>query len=166
MDHDHLPALTALLFAAPLAFLALAGAQLAARLGYGPAGRALARASDAPAPARLAALLLLIGGAVHAGLVPGHADEPVFAVAFAAAAVTLVAVAGAAIVALPWWRPVAAALMVALPVSYLATRLAGVEGTDALGVSTAIVEVAALAAVLCASGQPVCPRLRTIFARL
>lgn len=153
MDHDHLPALTALLFAAPLAFLALTGAQLAARLGYAPAGQALVRASAAPAPARLAALLLLIGGAVHAGLVPGHADEPVFAVALAAAAVTMVAVAGAALVAMPRWRPVAAALIVTVLVSYLATRLAGVEGIDMLGVSTAIVEVAALAAVLFAGGQ-------------
>lgn len=153
MDHDHLPALTALLFAAPLAFLALAGAELAARLGDGPARRALVRASDAPAPARLAALLLLIGGAVHAGLVPGHADEPVFALAFAAAAVTLIAVAGAALVAVSWWRPVAAALNVVALASYIAVRLAGVEGIDALGVSTAIVEVAALAAVLCAGGQ-------------
>jgi hypothetical protein len=148
MDHDHLPGLMALMFAAPLAIFALAGVQLAARLRYAPAGRALARASAAPTSARLTALLLLIAGAVHAGLIAGHLEEPALAAAFLVAAVAMIGAAGGALLAASWWRPLAAALLVAVLVAYAATRAAGMEGVDVLGVATALVELSALATVL------------------
>jgi len=148
MDHDHLPGLMALLFAAPLAIFALAGVQLAARLRYAPAGRALTRASAAPTSARLTALLLLIAGAVHAGLIAGHLEEPALAAAFLVAAVAMIGAAGGALLAASWWRPLAAALLVAVLVAYAATRAAGMEGVDVLGVATALVELSALATVL------------------
>ena len=153
MEHDHLPGLMALLLTAPLAVLTLGGTQLAANLRFAPATWALARASAAPASARLASLLLLLAGAVHAGLIPGHLEEPMFAVAFLAAAVTMVGAAVGALITAPWWKPVSAGLLLAALAVYVATRIAGIEAVDSLGVATTIVEVTALAVVLAPSSR-------------
>lgn len=151
MDHDHLPALTALLYLAPLVVLVVAATQLLAARGWEPARAVLRRSARAGGAELSSAGLLMIAAGIHAGLVPGHLDEPVLAVAFVAAAVALTGAAAAAVLVLPGWRPLSAALLVAVLASYAATRLAGLEGVDALGVATSILELACLALVI---GRP------------
>lgn len=148
MDHDHLPALAALLYLAPVLVLLVAATQLLASRGWEPARAALRRSARAGATELSSAGLLVVAAGIHAGLVPGHLDEPVLAVAFVAAAVALTGAAVAAALVLPGWRPLSAALLVAVLASYAATRLAGLEGVDALGVATSIIELACLALVI------------------
>ena len=145
MDHDHLPALAVLLYAAPLMLLALAMVDLAAGRGWGPAMAAVRRAAAAPRDARGAALLLLLAGWIHLGLVPGHRQEPLFALAFVAAGLGMLAAAGSALLAMRSWRPVAGAAAAGALAAYVATRLAGIEGIDALGVVSGLLEAGALA---------------------
>lgn len=147
MDQDHLPALSALLFSAPLAVLALGGLQLAASRGWSPARRALERAARASRGSRLAALLLVMAGAIHLGLIPGHRGEPLFAASFVAAGVGLPGLAAAVLLQLPHWRPLAAGALGAVLAAYLITRVAGVEGVDGLGVAAAGIELVALGLV-------------------
>ena len=148
MDHDHLPALSALLFSAPVAMIALAGLSLAAARGSFTARVALERASATPSTTKLAALLLMFAGAIHLGLVPGHLDEHGLAAAFAIAGAGLLVLAAAALLRLSRWRPLAAASLLGVLVAYAATRIAGPEQVDALGIATASVELVALALVV------------------
>ena len=129
MDHDHLPALTALMFAAPFAVLALA------LLRPSLDRRTLAD--------QVVALGLFIAGVIHLGLIPGHADEPWLAASFAVAGAAMVTLAFAALTT-SWWRMPAAACLVSVPAAYVATRLAGLEGIDVLGLATCGIEVLAL----------------------
>ena len=144
MDHDHLPALSALLFSAPLAVLALAGTRLAADRGSSPARLAIERAAATSPAAKLFALAMLAAGAIHLGLVPGHLEEPVLATSFAGAGIAMVGLAAAALLRMPHWRPLAAAALVGVLAAYSASRLAGLEGVDVLGVATAGLELVAL----------------------
>jgi hypothetical protein len=148
LDHDHLPALAVLLFGAPLTLLVLAACEMAAARGWRPAVAAARRAAAAPRDARAAALLLLLAGWIHLGLVQGHADEPLFALLFLAAGLALLAAAAAALVSASWWRPAAALLAVSALGAYAATRLAALQGLDALGVTTGLLEAGALALAL------------------
>lgn len=141
MNHDHLGALSALLFAAPLAVLVLAAVEVAATRGIGVARRAAARAASGSGTARLCALLVLVSAAIHAGLVPGHLDEPQLAVSFVAAAIALSVLALAAYLELPLWQPMTASVLVAVLVAYAGTRIAGGEAVDVLGLAAAGIEL-------------------------
>ena len=147
MDHDHLPALSALLFAAPLTVLALGGMQVAAARGSQTASVALERVASAPGRNRLVALLVMMSGVVHLGLVAGHLDEPLLTASFVVAGVGLVGLALAAVLELPRWRLLTGVLVGAILIAYLVTRVSGGEGVDGLGVATAALEFAALALV-------------------
>lgn len=144
MDHDHLPALSALLFAAPLAVLALAGVRLAAARGSSPARLAIERAAATPPAGKLVALALMAAGAIHLGLVFGHLEEPFLATSFAGAGIAMVGVAAAALMRMPHWRGLVAAPLVGVLAAYAASRIAGLEGVDLLGVATAGLELVAL----------------------
>lgn len=148
LDHDHLPALATLLYGAPLCLLALTAVDAAAGRGWPPAVAAVRRAALAPGRARAAALLLLLAGFIHLGLVPGHSSEPLFALSFVAASLALLGAAASAWLTAPWWR--AAAILVAGSVlgAYALTRAAGIEGIDALGVATGLLEAGVLALAL------------------
>ena len=148
MDHDHLPALSALLFAAPVAVLALAGLWLAAARGSSTARTALERAAATPPTGKFAALLLMFAGTIHIGLVPGHLGEPVLAAAFAAAGAGMLGLAAIALLRVSHWRPPAAAALLGVLVAYAVTRIAGPEQVDVLGVATVAVEIAALALIV------------------
>lgn len=154
MDHDHLPALSALLFSAPLVILALAGVELAAARGSSAARNAIGRASATATTGKVAALLLMLAGAIHIGLVPGHVDEPALAAAFAVAGAGLVGLAGAALLGISRWRPTAAAALAAVVVAYSVSRLAGMEEVDVLGLATTALEVIALALVVVSPRTP------------
>lgn len=147
MNHDHLPALFALLAAAPVAVLAQAALQAGAVRGWSPATLVLRRAAGTPPAGKLAALLLGLAGVIHVGLVAGHLEEPLLALSFLAAGVGLAGGAFAAALQLPHWRALAAAGLTGVLMAYAATRLAGVEGLDALGIGTVGVELMALAVV-------------------
>lgn len=148
MDHDHLPALSALLFSAPLVVLALAGVQVAAGRGSARARLALDRAAATPVAGKLVALAVGAAGAIHLGLPFGHLEEPVLAASFAAAGVAMAGLAVSALLRLPHWRPLAAATLAGVLAAYSASRLAGLEGVDALGVATAALELVALGLVV------------------
>ena len=148
MDHDHLPALAALLFSAPLAVLALAGAQLAAVRGSSAARLAVERAAATSPAGKLLALVVMAAAVIHLGLVFGHLEEPVLAASFAGAGIAMVGLAGAALLRVPQWRPMAAAALAGVLAAYSVSRLAGPEGIDVLGVAAAGLELVALALVV------------------
>ena len=147
MDHDHVPALSALLLSAPLAVLAFAAMQLAAPR-WTAARIAVELAARTPPASKLVALLLMTTGVIHLGLVPGHLDEPLLVLAFAFAGIGLIGLAGATLVRLPYWRVLSATALVAVLVAYSTIRVAGIEGVDALGLATAAIELATLWIVL------------------
>ncbi len=133
MDHDHLPALTLLMFAAPVAVLALA----------------IMRRSGKPAGSRdeIVALGLFIAGVIHVGLVPGHVDEPLLAASLGLAGGAMLILA-VATVTTSWWRRPSALCLGSVLAAYVATRITGFEGLDALGVATCAIEALALALLL------------------
>lgn len=152
MDHDHLPALTALLYAAPALMLALTLLEMAAGRGWPPAAALRARIQDAPPAARMAATLMALAGAIHIGLVPGHLGDPLYAASFAAAGIALPVLA-LLYLADPRWRPHGALVLAGTLFAYGLTRVAGLEAVDVLGVATAGVELVALGLLVHVPGQ-------------
>ena len=148
MDHDHLPALSALLFSAPLAVLALAGARLAAVRGSSPARLTIERAAATSPAGKLLALVVMAAGVIHLGLVFGHSEEQVLAASFAGAGIAMVGLAAGALLRMPHWRPLTAAALVGVLAAYSASRVAGLEGFDVLGIATAGLELVALGLVV------------------
>ena len=146
MDHDHVPALTALLYLGPLTMLLLVLMQAAAARGWVPAVAALRRLESPPVTTGLASLLLLVAGAIHIGLVPGHLEQPVLAVTFAVAGLACGFLA-VAVAASDRWRAPAALLLLALLAAYGWTRVTGSEGVDALGIVAVVIELLGLAAL-------------------
>lgn len=132
MDHDHLPALTFLMFAAPLAVLALAIMR--------PSGKHGSRDE-------IVGLGLFIAGVIHVGLVPGHVDEPLLAASLGLAGGAMLILA-VATVTTSWWRTPSALCLGFVLAAYVATRITGFEGLDALGVATCAIEVLSLALLL------------------
>ena len=130
MDHDHLPALTMLMFAAPVAVLALAVIR--------PSGPRAGSRDD------VVALGLFIAGVIHVGLVPGHVDEPLLATSLALAGAAMLILAVATVTSSRWRTPSAVCLASVLA-AYVGTRIAGFEGVDALGVATCAIEALSLA---------------------
>lgn len=141
---EHDAALVALLYlpAAVLAFLLYV--DVAARLGMPGARAYFAAYAGSGATVRLAALLLAISATVHLAIAPGHAADPRTAALFLLDAAALTALAVGAFV-LPWWRPLAAALLVANVAVYAGYVVSGREAVDAVGIGTKLVEVGALA---------------------
>src|SRR5690242_6543497 len=117
MDHDHAPALTFLLFGAPMVVIVIALLELAARSGSSAARTAMQRLDHATGRTQATAICLLMAGLIHLGLVPGHADDPLLASSFLAAGVALPALAAAAFTTAPWRIP-AAAVLVGVLVAY------------------------------------------------
>ena len=147
MDHDHAPALTFLLFGAPLVVTAIAAVELAARCGWPPARATMLRIEHSTARTQAAALCLLIAGIIHIGLVPGHAGEPLLAASFLGAGIAFVVLAAAAFTSVPWRVP-AALVIGSVLAAYALTRAVGYEGVDALGVASCAVELLALGLLL------------------
>lgn len=144
MDHDHVPALIALLYIAPLTVLLLALIQGVATRGWAPAVTASRRLESLPVSTSLASLILLLTGTIHISLVPGHLEQPVLAVSFAAAGIASGFLASALLISYRWRAP-AALLLLALLAAYGWTRITGFEGIDVLGLVTGAIEVLGLA---------------------
>ena len=140
MEHEHLLALSTLLYVAPLAVLAQAAAHRVQGLER--------RLAGAPASARISGLLLLVAGGVHLCLAGRHAAQPVLALAFAVAAAAQLTLAGLAALDLGGWRLAALVVTAAAMVAFPLTRVAGLEsGVDSLGAATLAIEAATLIAI-------------------
>jgi hypothetical protein len=115
---------------------------LAARAGLGIARRFVRGYEDAPPLTRVTAFLLVVAGAIHLALVPGHVAHPL-AWLFALNGVAFLGVGIAAFVA-GRWRPWAAALLVATLAAYLFSLGAGLEVADLVGIAAYVTELVAL----------------------
>ena len=115
---------------------------------------------QAPPLVRTAAVLLLVSGFVHLGLVPDHlTGEPVTAGLFVIDGVGLVGFAFAAFTTTWWRRPTALWLLGNLG-AYVVWLLAGWEGPDQVGIACKLIELVALGLVLrlAPPGKPSWPR--------
>jgi hypothetical protein len=118
---------------------------------------------DAATPTQKAAsLALLVAGAVHLGLVPGHwAEARGLAVLFLLNAVCF-AIAGVAVFHERWWRPFAIVLIVATLLAYIQQIGAGKEMLDQVGVLTLLDELLALGLTLLPEAGAVAPSRRRL----
>ena len=145
---DHLPALIAPLLLPVAIWLFLTGVRRASRAGFRPAVRFMHGYEAASQVRRSAALLLLVTGFIHLGLVPGHAqDAPALARLFAINGVLFV-VAAIGSFMVRWWRPAAALLLLLTLLAYIIAVFNGTESVDQLGIVTKLVELTALGLVL------------------
>jgi hypothetical protein len=102
--------------------------------------------SSVPGTVLGASVLLAVSGAIHLGLVTTHLNEPVTAVLFV--------MSGSGYLVLSqmftwrWWRPAAAALLVATLIGYLIWIVAGLDSPDQVAVATKLLELTALGLVL------------------
>lgn len=100
-----------------------------------------------PATVQIACVLMVVTGAVHLALIPGHlAGDGLTAVLFFCNGVAFIALA--AMVRVRWWRPAAVALIVMTVLGYLVYVVFGLEGPDQVGLATKVVELAALGMIL------------------
>lgn len=91
---------------------------------------------------RAALLAMAIAAAVHLALIPAHLHDVPTAVLFALDAAGLAALGGAALVALPHWRPAAALLLLGAVGAYAVYIASGREVLDLTGIATKVDEVA------------------------
>jgi hypothetical protein len=127
---DHIPALIAPLLLPAAIWLFLIGARRASAAGFRPATRFLRGYGAASTVHRTAAVLLLVTGFIHLGLVPGHAREaPALARLFAINGVLFVLVAVASFT-VRWWRPTAAILLLLTLLAYISAVGKGTESVD------------------------------------
>ena len=129
----HVGGLIAPALLAPMAWLVMRGLN-----GY----------RQAPPLVRTAAVLLLISGFAHLGLVPAHlTGEPVTAGLFAIDGVGLVGFAFAAFTT-TWWRRPAALWLLGNLGAYVVWQIAGWEKPDQVGIACKLIELVALGLVL------------------
>ncbi len=141
---DHAAALLAPLLLPAALWVFFRGVELAARAGVPAAQHFLGGYGRSSSLTRLAALLLVLAGAVHLALVPGHlAGNRLLAMEFALDGAAFLAVGIAAFV---WdrWRRVAATFLGATLAAYLFYLGSGREGPDLVGTATYLVELVAL----------------------
>jgi hypothetical protein len=148
----HVPALVALLFLPFGVALAMRVVRWADEHGVGAAVRLSDGYTAAPLAVRVAASLLLASGVVHVALAFGHHSER--STLFLLDGVGLMGLTLAALTT-TWWRPVAAALLIANMIAY--TVLIGMrqEAADQLGIAVKLAELTALALVLSPRGLAV-----------
>jgi hypothetical protein len=99
----------------------------------------------APSMTKLAAALMLLSGAIHLALVPGH--EGITGVLFVIDGLGFVGLAIAAFVT-TWWRRPAALWLTATIVAYIVWVVAGWETPDQIGVACKLIELVALGLVM------------------
>ena len=106
----------------------------------------IARAYGAtPSTTKLAAVLMLLSGAIHLALVPGH--DGITGVLFAIDGLGFVALAFAAFVS-AWSRRPAVLWLVATIVAYIVWVVAGWETPDQIGIACKLIELVALGLLL------------------
>jgi hypothetical protein len=93
-----------------------------------------------------ASVLLAVAGAIHLGLISTHLGEPVTAVLFLLNGTAYIALSQ--LFTWRWWRPAAAALLVATVLGYLVYIVLGFDSPDQVAIATKFVELVALGLVL------------------
>jgi hypothetical protein len=111
----------------------------------------------APAITKLAAGLMLLSGAIHLALVPGH--EGITGLLFVIDGLGFI-VFGIAAFVTTWWRRPAALWLVATILAYIVWVIAGWETPDQIGIACKLIELVALGLVmrLGQSGRRTWPR--------
>jgi len=127
---DHAIGLYAGLAALPVALLALK-----LRAPRGVAGTVLG-----------ASVLMAVAGAIHLGLVLTHVDETITAALFVMNGLAYMALSQ--MYAWRWWRPAAAALIVATLAGYLVYIVLGLDTPDQVAIATKLLELTTLGLVL------------------
>jgi hypothetical protein len=126
-----------------LSFLMWAGA--AAGRGDALAIRFVADFEKAPAPLKVAALLMMVSAAVHLGLAPAHwAEQPPTALFFVLDAVALTSLSFLLLARRRWAVFAAIGVLIAGVIAYGGYLVAGLETLDAIGIITKLVELGAI----------------------
>jgi hypothetical protein len=128
---DHAIGLYAGLLALPIALIALR---------YMPARHSV------PGTVQAAAVLMVVAGAIHLGLVSTHLDEPITAGLFVMNGIAYIALALA--FTWRWWRLASSALLTATVLGYLVYIALGLDSPDQVALATKLVELTALGLVL------------------
>jgi hypothetical protein len=147
---EHTVALGALLYLSVAITALMMVLESGARAGVPAAVRLRRVYMNSSAPARLAAVGMLVSATIHLALAPSHwSEDPLRAVLFSFDGAALSGVAVAAVMlGLQAWRPAAVVLLSAGIVSYAWYVVAGVEEPDSIGITTKLVELAVIALVL------------------
>jgi hypothetical protein len=144
---DHAAALLVPLVLPVAIWLLLGAARLASGANLGIARSFVRGYEDSPPLTRITAFLLVLAGAIHLALVPGHlGPDAGLSLLFALDGVAFLGVGIAAFVA-DRWRSWAAALLVATLAAYLNWLGTGREGADLVGATTYVVELIALGVI-------------------
>jgi len=142
---DHAPALSAaiLLLAFSLVFVRLLRFLAGREAGW--AVRFLEGFNAASPMAKLAAALMLVSGAIHLALVPGHEESPASSSSSTASDSSALALG---VFTTTWWRRPAALWLSATIVAYLVWVMAGWEAPDQVGIACKLIELVALGLVM------------------
>jgi hypothetical protein len=144
---DHAAALLVPLVLPLAIWLLLGAARLASGANLGIARSFIRGYEDSPPLTRVTAFLLVLAGAIHLVLVPGHLGQDAgLAFLFDLDGVAFLGAGIAAFVA-DRWRAPAAALLVATLAAYVFWLGAGREQADLVGATTYVVELIALGVI-------------------
>jgi len=138
---DHAGGLTAALLLLLFVFAFGRGLRLLAGRRVAWAVRVTQAYDTAPSITKLAAALMLLTGAIHLALVPGH--EGITGMLFVIDGLGFIGFAIAAFTT-TWWRRPAVAWLVATIVAYLVWVIAGWETPDQVGIACKLIELVAL----------------------
>jgi hypothetical protein len=128
---DHAIGLYAGLIALPIALIAV---------------RLMAARRSVPGTVQAAAILMVIAGAIHLGLVSTHLEEPITAALFVGNGVSYIALAAA--FSWRWWRLTSSVLLIATLLGYLVYIAFGFDTPDQVALATKLIELTALGLVV------------------
>ena len=99
----------------------------------------------------LAIAALIISSGVHASLIREHLEEmPILGALFISSTVAGILIAGAGLISVKHWQPVATVFLVALIGAYIVTRLVGLDDWDVMGLGDKGFELFGLASLVIA----------------
>jgi hypothetical protein len=142
---DHAPALSAAIVFLAFVWVFMRGLRFLAHRGVPFATRWLDAYDATSTMAKLAALLMLLSGAIHLALVPGH--DGITGILFIIDGLGFIALAIAAFVT-TWWRRPAILWLGATIAAYIVWVVAGWETPDQVGIACKLIELVALGLVL------------------
>ena len=142
---DHSGALGAAIALLPFLWVFLRLLRFLASRGSSWAVRFAEAYDAAPAITRVVAALMLLSGAIHLALVPGH--EGITGLLFVIDGLGFMVFGIAAFVA-SWWRRPAALWLVATILAYIVWVIAGWETPDQVGIACKLIELVALGLVM------------------
>jgi len=142
---DHAPALSAAIVLLVFLWVFLRVVRLLAASGAVLPTRVTAAFDRAPALTKLAAVLMLLSGAIHLALVPGH--DGITGILFIIDGVGFIGLGIAAFIT-SWWRRLAMLWLTATIAAYIVWVIAGWETPDQVGIACKLIELVALGLVM------------------